>query len=67
MYYQSTCAPYVGLGIGFEQSRYEADEDAGSVLVCATVQEGPIMENSTLSVEMRTIDGSKAYTCCMRF
>lgn len=49
----------LGVMIGLEFSSYQVDEDAGSVLVCATVQ-GSISETAALGVFLRTIiDGSK--------
>lgn len=46
----------VGLKIRFEHSEYAVHEDAGSVLVCATVQgSADLMEHHSL-VEMKTRD-----------
>ena len=55
--------PNVGAEIGFENSTYSVNEDAGSVAVCAAIACKAIASWRSLSVTFSTASGSMFYSC----
>ena len=54
----------LGVDIGFQHSQYDVNEDAGQVVVCATIQHAVEMESGkSLSVTFSTASGCMFYSC----
>ena len=63
-YYTAYIYVCLGVDIGFQHSQYDVNEDAGQVVVCATIQHAVEMESGkSLSVTFSTASGCMFYSC----